>query len=607
MPEHGLPPVGGGGRCRFVGMSTPPDPEAFPPVSRDDWVAAVTADLGPEGLSRKLCSRWEDGILLDALHTTAGPGSGVGEAVGRLIARSRFESPYPHQFSVRQRLHAATLARSALEEVLAGGADSVEVDLSGMHPEAAATQVESVAAEVAGAGRALALHALPTSIEERILGALAGRAVPFAVGIDPDVLGRHALAVGLSRDGRHVRTSGVAWFDAGATAGWSLALAVADGLAAVRALISRGVDATTAARQVELELALGADLFEGVAAVRAARLVWARGLEVAGADASTPLQVVVTVGERSMSRRDPWTNALRETAAAFAAAVGGADLVRLPAFDVRSGESAPARRLARNMPLILREEAGLARVADPAGGSWYLDAATGLLAARVWSMLDEIDGAGGLAAAIATGLVAQRIEAQRAARATAVRTRQRTITGVSEFPERLARLAGTTRHQPAPSTGGMVHADAEPFERVQDAADAWSETRGRRGRILLVRLGSVVESAPRVAFARGVVEVGAFEAVLSSEVTSPERAVAALAARDAVAAILCGTDARYATDAAPVAAALKGAGLELLVLAGRPGVDADALRAAGVDEFVFAGADIASVLERVLRVAGALR
>ena len=152
-----------------------------------------------------------------------------------------------------------------------------------------------------------------------------------------------------------------------------------------------------------------------------------------------------------------------------------------------------------------------------------------------------------------------------------------------------------------------MHADAEPFECVQDAADAWSATRGRRGRILLVRLGSVVESAPRVAFARGVVEVGAFEAVVSPEVASPEQAVAALAASDAVAAILCGTDARYVTDAARVAAALKGAGLELLLLAGRPGVDADALRAAGVDEFVFAGADIVSVLERVLRVAGALR
>jgi methylmalonyl-CoA mutase len=118
------------------------------------------------------------------------------------------------------------------------------------------------------------------------------------------------------------------------------------------------VDPATAARQVELELALGADLFRA-AAVRAARLVWSRGLELLGIDPLVPPRLVVTAGGRILSRRDPWTNALRHTAVAFAAAVGGADVVRLPAFDARTGESPAARRLARNAPLILREEAAL--------------------------------------------------------------------------------------------------------------------------------------------------------------------------------------------------------------------------------------------------------
>ena len=585
-------------------MAMPPDPSAFPTVAYDEWAAAVTAALGPEGLTRRLRTRWEDGIVLDALQVEPGPGFGVAEAVGRLVARSRHESSYGHPLNVRQRLDAATVTRSELGDVLAGGADCVELDLSGIDPAAAVTKVESLATEVIAQGRGLALHALPPAAGERMLAWLADRGVPFAAGIDLDVLARRAPTLGLARNGRLVRTSGVAWFDAGATTGWSLALAVAGGLAAVRALILAGVGPATAARQVELELALGADLFEGIAAVRVARLVWARALEVVGADPSAPLQLVVTAGERGLSRRDPWTNALRETVVAFAATVGGADLVRLPAFDVRRGESAPARRLARNTPLILREEAGLAGVVDPAGGSWYLDAATGLLAACVWSMLDEIDKAGGLADAIASGEVTRRIEAQRASRATAVRTRKRPLIGVSEFPERVARLTQPARRHARPPSDREVHADAEPFERLQDAVDARTVSKGRRDRILLVRLGPAAESAPRVAFARGVVEVGGFDAVVSADVTTPEQAVAALAASDAVAAILCGADARYAADAALVAAALKGASLELLLLAGRPGADADALRAAGVDEFVFNGADIVSVLERVLAVAG---
>jgi methylmalonyl-CoA mutase len=367
------------------------------------------------------------------------------------------------------------------------------------------------------------------------------------------------------------------------------------------------VEPSVAARQVELELALGANLLEGIAAVRAMRLVWARGLELLGADPAAPMQLVVTVGERVLSRRDPWTNALRETAVAFAAAVGGADLIRLPAFDVRSGESAPARRLARNTPLILREEAGLARVADPAGGSWHLDAATGLFAERVWTMLGELDGEGELDAALESGVVAERIEAQRAAREEAVRTRRHALTGVSEFPDhdapRLPAAAGAASLR----ADFPVRADAEPFERLQDAADAWSAANGRRGRLLLVRLGPATESAPRVAFARGVADVGGFEVVVSPEVTSVEQATAAVASSDAVGAVLCGADTRYATDAALVAAALKAAGLRVLLLAGRPGPDADALRAAGVDDFIFAGADIVAVLERLLDAAGVLR
>ncbi|HEX5820119.1 MAG TPA: hypothetical protein VFY20_14625, partial [Gemmatimonadales bacterium] len=91
------------------------------------------------------------------------------------------------------------------------------------------------------------------------------------------------------------------------------------------------------------------------------------------------------------------------------------------------------------------------------------------------------------------------------------------------------------------------------------------------------------------------------------DVTSVEQATSAFATSDAVGAILCGADSRYATDAAPVAAALKAAGLRVLLLAGRPGPDADALRAAGVDDFVFSGADIVAALERLLEAAGVLR
>jgi methylmalonyl-CoA mutase len=587
-------------------MATPPVPDAFPPVSRDDWAATVTADLGPDRYARKLRVVWEDGIVLDALHTEPGAGAGVGLAVARLVAQARQECPHSHALSVRERLDAAEATRSAVDEVLAGGADSVELDLSRVAASDIDAIVSSLAAPVLEAERSLSLHALPGTAAGRVLPTLLGRGAPIAAGVGREAVSQLASLVPRSAGSRLLRASAVGWFDAGATAGWSVALAVADGLTSLRALTAAGVEPSQAARQVELELALGADLVEGIAAVRATRIVWARGLEIVGADPTAPLQLVVTAGERILSRRDVWTNALRETAVAFAATIGGADVIRLPAFDVRRGESAPARRLARNTPLILREEAGLARVADPAGGSWHLDAATGLFAERLWAMLGELDAAGGLDAALESGLVAQRIETQRAAREAAVRTRRHALTGVSEFPD-LAAPRSAPAHATSAGARFPVRADAEPFERLQDAADAGSAAIGRRHRLLLVRLGPAAESAPRAAFARGVAEVGGFDVVVSPDVTSVTQASAAFASSEAVGAILCGADTRYATDAAPVAAALKAAGLRVLFLAGRPGPDADALRAAGVDDFVFDGADIVAVLERLLAVAGVLR
>jgi methylmalonyl-CoA mutase len=584
-------------------------------------VSAVTADLGPDAIARRLRFLSEDGLSLDALRTDAGPGAGVGAAVGRLVAEARHAAAPRQVFAVRQRFDASTAVIEELKDALSGGADSIELDLSRVDTAAIGARASVLAAAVTGADHEVALASLPVAVWDAVLPRLLERDVPLAAGIDPYASwvvaggdpGRSVAA--LSRLGPHVgrggghrllRASGAVWFDAGATVGWSLALMVAAGLEYVRTLAAGGVAPATAAGQVELELAVGADLFEALAAVRATRLVWSRGLEVLGIDPLVPPRLVVTAGARILSRRDPWTNALRETAVAFAAAVGGADVVRLPAFDARTGESPAARRLARNTPLILREEAGLTRVADPAGGAWYLDAATGLLAERVWTMLGELDGAGGLGAALASGFVEQRMETQRAAREDAVRRRERPITGVSEYPDQAIRQSGATRPPTSVPSRFRLRADAESFERLQDAADSWAHANRGRQSVLLVRLGPEGESAARVAFARGIVDVGGLAVVMTPEEPTPAQAVEAAASSRAVAAVLCGTDARYDVDAVPVARALRQAGVPLVLQAGRPGADADALRAAGVDDFVFAGADIVAALERLLKVAGVL-
>src|SRR3569833_3613456 len=100
---------------------------------------------------------------------------------------------------------------------------------------------------------------------------------------------------------------------------------------------------------------------------------------------------------------------LRTTVACCAAGVGGADVVTVQPFDAALGlPDAFARRIARNTQILLVEEGHLARVLDPAGGSWYVESLTEDIAQAAWDWFTEIARAGGLARALTGGLVAER-------------------------------------------------------------------------------------------------------------------------------------------------------------------------------------------------------
>ena len=123
-----------------------------------------------------------------------------------------------------------------------------------------------------------------------------------------------------------------------------------------------------------------------------------------------------------MTRRDPWVNMLRTTVACFAAGVGGADAVTVLPFDAALGlPTTFARRIARNTQSLLVEESHLARVVDPAGGSWYVETLTDELARSAWAWFQEIERAGGLGAALRSGLVADELAATAALRAERTR------------------------------------------------------------------------------------------------------------------------------------------------------------------------------------------
>ncbi|MHA6794581.1 methylmalonyl-CoA mutase family protein [Pseudonocardia bannensis] len=373
--------------------------------------------------------------------------------------------------------------------------------------------------------------------------------------------------------------------------GWSLA----SGLAYLRVLTGAGVDLDTATRLLEFRYAATAEQFATIAKLRAARRLWSRVTEVCGAAA--PQHQHAVSSSVMQSRRDPWVNLLRGTVAGFAAGVGGADAVTVAPFDSAIGVSEPfSRRIARNTQALLIEESHLARVIDPAGGSWYVEHLTDDLAQAAWAFFQEIEAAGGAVAALDAGLIADRTAEVRAAREKAVAHRRVPLTGVSEFPNLDEKPVERRPHPERPHNGGLpVFRPAEPFEAYRDRSDARLESAGARPTAFLATLGSPAAYTARAGFARNLLQAGGISAPEAGPTESAEDVATAFADAGTPVAVLCSTDALYAERAEATVAALHEAGARTVLLAGKPSEPP----IPGIDGYLYAGCDALAVIENV--------
>jgi methylmalonyl-CoA mutase len=464
-----------------------------------------------------------------------------------------------------------------------------------------------------------------------------------------------------------VRVGTAPYHHAGATAAQDLAFGMATAVEYLRAMTRGGLDVDTAARQILFSISVGTHHFLAIAKLRAARRLWSRVVGACGGSpAAGAMRLHSRVSKRVLTLRDPYVNLLRNAAAVFAAGLGGADAVTSVPFDAVAGlPDAFSRRIARNTALVLQEEAHLHRVTDPAGGSWYLDWLTDQVAEKAWAIFQEIERDGGMLAAVRSGRAARQIDWAFAPRARNLARRKEGITGVSEFPnvgetpvvrpapDRTALRAaaakrltgirlgsdkgtGTGRSSVTLSPCQLVslsaegaslgqlaralgfharpttipplapHLFARPFEELRDASDAWQAAHGRRPRVFLANMGPVAHHSARAIYAKNFFEAGGFEVVGNDGFREADAAARAFAASGAAVAVICSSDKLYPDTVPRVAPKLKAAGARAVVLAGNPGANEAAWRAAGVDRFIFMKCDVLAILREMLREEGVL-
>ena len=227
-----------------------------------------------------------------------------------------------------------------------------------------------------------------------------------------------------------------AYANAGANAVQEVAFAAATAVAYIRALQERGVDAAAVFPGFQFSFAIGSDFFMEIAKFRAARLVWqniGRAFSLDPEDCR--MAIHGRTGLYNKTRIDPWVNMLRVSTETFSGIAGGCDSLHVGPFDEALGlPNEFSRRIARNVHTVFKEEAHFDKVADPAGGSWYVENITLALAEKAWQLFQEIEGEGGMAQALAGGTIQDRVEAVAAARSKNAATRKDTIVGVSMYP-----------------------------------------------------------------------------------------------------------------------------------------------------------------------------
>ena len=399
-----------------------------------------------------------------------------------------------------------------------------------------------------------------------------------------------------------------------------LAALIADGIDTLRRLDAAGMSAETAAPKLSFTLAVDANYGTGIAKLRAARRLWARCLDALNLPAM-PMQLQAVSSRRMLTKRDPWVNLLRNTAACFAAGVGGADIVTLRPFTDALGLAEElGRRTARNTQIIAQEESGLGRVGDPGGGAWFVESYGDTLAKTAWALFQEIEAGGGYGAALMDGAFQARISDTRKAMRKDIARRKIPVTGVSEFaqlaetPAPLADAGGWSGGGEAfqvnppitlPDAQGEAFASpllpirpAAPFEHLRDHAEARAAATGKAPAIFLATLGPLAEHNARADFAANLFAAGGIEAKRAP--VPPEtmsELAAAFKASGCALAVLCGSDARYADEAVQATAALSEAGVQRLYLAGKPGEHEAAWREAGIASYVHIGVDVIAALE----------
>ena len=392
--------------------------------------------------------------------------------------------------------------------------------------------------------------------------------------------------------------------NAGAYISQELGYALAWGNELMAKLTEAGFTADEVAKKIKFNLGISSNYFMEIAKFRAARWLWA---EIVAAykpacECACKMVAHAQTSEWNMTVYDAHVNLLRSQTEAMSAALAGVDSITVRPFDkIYQTPDDFSERIARNQQLLLKEECHLDKVVDPSAGSYYVEVLTNSLADVAWKLFLEVEEKGGFSVAVNAGEIQNAVNASNVARKKAVATRREILLGSNQYPNFTEVAADKIQEKGSCCCGGGHCGEATipalDFSRGASEFEALrmtTEKSGKTPKVFMLTIGNLAMRLARSQFSANFFGCAGYKIIDNLGFDTVEAGVEAAVKAGAEIVVLCSSDDEYAEFAPAAYKAL--AGRAEFVVAGAPAC-ADDLKAQGIDQFVNVKSNVLETLK----------
>ena len=597
----------------------------FPPVSAENWKEKIVEDLKGADYDKKMVWKTGEGFNVNPFYRKEDLPEGCSDAEPGKFPYTRGNSD-DNSWLIRQSIDvpSAEEANAKARKMIEEGATSLVFRVRGklVTPEYIPTLLDGIdpgkvelnfnvcvskvrifAAQLVEyyKQRGFDLAAVRGSIEYDPIGKelYAGKVIDDYIATVKEIIG---TLEELPRY-RCLAVNSAGLCNAGAYITQELACALAWGNEYMNAATEAGIPVDRAAKSMKFNMGISSNFFMEIAKFRAARMLWARIVEQYAPECRCSCKMIIhaETSRFNLTLFDPYVNMLRTQTEAMSAAIAGVEAITVTPYDsVYETPTEFAERIAKNQQLILKHESHLDKVADPAGGSYYIESLTASIAAEAWKQFLAIEEAGGFHKAVKEGRIKAEVEASGNSRRTALAKRQEILLGTNQYPNfsetsegrrPLAMGCGCGCHNHDEENDRLVAKRlGEEFEQLRLA----TEESGRRPKAFMLTIGNLAMRQARAQFSCNFLAAAGYEVIDNLGFKSIEEGVTAAMEAKADIVVICSSDDEYAEYAIPAFNAVKEKAI--FIVAGAPACSEE-LQKAGIENFIHVRVNVLETLK----------